>query len=74
MLKLAEVGNVIHLNRVLYQYRRHEEMTTVKDNDIQNDNNYIVINQALQRIGIHNIQALPDGDIQNRVTKFLFKE
>lgn len=69
MLKLAEVGDVKHLNRVLYQYRRHDAMTTIVDNDIQNLNNYLVINNALKRSGFSHVIATPDGDVGVRAVK-----
>ncbi|TNJ34029.1 glycosyltransferase family 2 protein [Prosthecochloris vibrioformis] len=52
MLKLAEVGEVHHLNKVLYQYRRHNLMTTVVHNKEQKVNNFICINNALKRLGL----------------------
>jgi chondroitin synthase len=70
MLKLSEVGRVIHLNRVLYQYRRHGTMTTVMDNDAQNLNNFIVINEALKRLNLSNVLAIPDGDVGARAVGF----
>jgi chondroitin synthase len=61
MLKLSEVGNVKHLNRVLYQYRRHSEMTSVTDTSLQDRNNFIVINKALDRMNIDNVRAECDS-------------
>jgi len=62
MLKLAEAGNVKHLNQVLYQYRRHDEMTTVLHNSDQNKNHFIAINNAISRMGLTNVKAFPDPD------------
>lgn len=60
MLKLAEVGDVRHLNRVLYQYRRHSEMTTVMHNGEQSKNHFIAINNSLTRLGFRDIRAQQD--------------
>lgn len=60
MLKLAEVGEVKHLNKVLYQYRRHGEMTTMMHTGEQNINHFIAINNSLKRIGFENVLAEQD--------------
>lgn len=70
MLKLSEVGSVCHINRVLYQYRRHDAMTTVTNNQEQSTNNYLVINESFKRLGIENVVASPEGDFNNRIVKF----
>jgi chondroitin synthase len=57
MLKLAEVGEVMHLNKVLYQYRRHGGMTTIQHNQTQTDNNFKVINKALDRLNLRSIRV-----------------
>jgi chondroitin synthase len=62
MLKLTEVGDVKHLNKVLYQYRRHNEMTTVVHNSQQSQNNLIAIQRAIQRLGINNAIATQHQD------------
>jgi chondroitin synthase len=62
MLKLAEVGEVKHLNKVLYQYRRHSEMTTVIHNNEQSKNNFLCINNSLNRQGIKNISVTQSKD------------
>lgn len=49
MLKLAEVGNVKHLNQVLYSYRKHFESTTFENNGIQTVNTFNVIQKSLDR-------------------------
>jgi chondroitin synthase len=49
MLKLAEVGNVAHLNRVLYGYRQHSDTTTVQNNGEQTNNTFKVIQGTLDR-------------------------
>lgn len=59
MLKLAEVGEVAHLNRVLYQYRKHDATTTVQHNDEQSLNNFSVIGDSLRRLGVAGWQAGP---------------
>jgi chondroitin synthase len=53
MLKLAEVGGVQHINRVLYSYRKHQESTTVQGNGQQTFNNFKVIQDACDRLGIN---------------------
>lgn len=58
MLKLAEVGDVKHLNKILYQYRRHKEMTTVMHNSQQSKNNLIAVQRALQRLQINDVEAI----------------
>jgi len=74
VLKLAEVGEVFHLNRVLYQYRKHADTTTVKENPIQTQNNFHVINQALKRFGLDEVRAHPANEGGNgaRDVKFIF--
>ena len=52
MLKLAEVGNVAHLNRVLYQYRQHEDSTTAQSHSTQTVNTFKVIQQSLNRLDV----------------------
>jgi len=73
MLKLAEVGEVVHLNRVLYQYRKHADTTTVKENPMQTQNNFYVINQALKRLGLDKVRAHPanEGANGSRDVKFI---
>jgi chondroitin synthase len=71
MLKLSEVGKVHHLNRILYQYRRHDSMTTVMDGDLQSINNFRVINDALKRLNIDNVEAIHNGDINSRSVSFV---
>jgi chondroitin synthase len=71
MLKLAEVGNVKHLNQVLYQYRRHDEMTTVMHNNDQHINHFIAINNALSRMGAGDVKAIIDPeDIKSKKVLF----
>ena len=62
MLKLAEVGDVKHLNKVLYQYRRHSEMTTVIHNNEQSKNNFLCINNSLNRQGIKDTSVTQSKD------------
>ncbi len=61
MLKLAEVGEVAHINRVLYQYRKHDATTTAQENEMQTQNNYVAINDCLRRLRISDWTAEPDG-------------
>lgn len=70
MLKLAEVGEVKHLNKVLYQYRRHSEMTTTMHNELQSANNFIAINNSLNRLDLQNIKAIPKDNITERTVTF----
>lgn len=73
MLKLSEHGEVYHLNRVLYQYRKHSDTTTASENHIQTQNNYICINNSLKRLKIKNMKAIPENEgkgIERRV-KFI---
>jgi chondroitin synthase len=56
MMKLAEVGEVKHLNKVLYQYRQHNAMTTVTANLDQRNNALTCINNSLSRMAIKNIE------------------
>jgi chondroitin synthase len=65
MLKLSEVGEVKHLNKVLYQYRRHKEMTTETHKDDQIFNNFTVINNSLKRLSINGVLALKDKYSKN---------
>ncbi|WP_288385841.1 glycosyltransferase [uncultured Acinetobacter sp.] len=69
MLKLAEKGEVLHLNKVLYQYRKHTETTTTQDNGLQTMNNFICINNALGRLGINNLKAVEHSDLANGVER-----
>lgn len=72
MLKLAEVGEVNHVNRVLYQYRRHSEMTTIMDEGEQSLNNFVVINNALKRMNMSDIRAVSaDDNLSARSVKFM---
>jgi len=72
MLKLAETGEVAHLNRVLYQYRKHAATTTTQDNELQTQNNYVVINDSLRRMHITHYTAVPDPNRRlERAVKFV---
>jgi chondroitin synthase len=71
MLKLAEVGEVKHLNKVLYQYRRHNEMTTVVNKNEQDKNNFSCINKSLSRLNINNINAQPSDITATRDVVFV---
>lgn len=70
MLKLAEVGEAKHLNKVLYQYRRHGEMTSMLYNEEQSINNYICINNSLNRQGLNQVKAVPSTIHSDRTVKF----
>ena len=61
MLKLAEVGEVTHINRVLYQYRKHDATTTAQENEMQTQNNYVAINDSLRRLGRPDWTVVPDN-------------
>ncbi|WP_198650290.1 glycosyltransferase [Oceanimonas marisflavi] len=75
MLKLSEVGKVKHLNRVLYQYRRHTEMTTVLHGAEQSVNHYKAINNSLCRLGLNDIVARPNLKFKDsKVVEFLEKK
>jgi len=65
MLKLAEVGEVTHLNKVLYQYRQHSMMTTVKHNAEQIKNHFASINSSLNRLKI-NAQVIPNEKARDK--------
>jgi len=52
MLKLAEVGNVAHIQEVLYSYRKHMDSTTFKNNEAQTQNAFIAISDSFARMGI----------------------
>jgi chondroitin synthase len=73
MLKLAEVGEVLHLNKVLYQYRKHSDTTTTQNNQLQTKNNYVCINNALKRLGVTTVQAVEGQDERGieRAVKFV---
>ena len=74
MLKLAEKGEVLHLNKVLYQYRKHTDTTTTQDNGLQTLNNYICINNALKRLELHDLKAVEYSELENgieRTVKFI---
>jgi chondroitin synthase len=72
MLKLSEVGEVVHLNRVLYQYRKHADTTTVQNNECQTRNNFVVINNSLRRLGLTHVKAMPDlASAGERAVKFV---
>lgn len=73
MLKLAEVGEVKHLNKVLYQYRKHGEMTTVMHNSEQSKNNLVAIQNSMQRLSISNAIAVQHQDNSNS-RKIIFKQ
>ena len=74
MLKLAEVGEVKHLNKVLYQYRRHGEMTTMLHSEEQNINNYISINKSLIRMSVKAQAKQKTKQIQDREVFFELNE
>lgn len=72
MLKLAEVGNIAHINRVLYSYRKHQATTTFQDNPTQTANNFIAINDSLKRLSIKDFIAVNAGTSPSeRRTKFI---
>ena len=48
-LKLSEVTEFEHIHRWTYLYRIHDGSTSVKETDIQDRNNRIVIERALRR-------------------------
>jgi len=72
MLKLAEVGNVAHINRVLYSYRKHSESTTVQGNSLQTLNNFKVIQESCDRLGV-NKKVVWSGN-SNNPRHVLFKD
>ncbi|HSW17886.1 MAG TPA: glycosyltransferase, partial [Ramlibacter sp.] len=70
MLKLAEKGDVLHLNRILYEYRKHEEATTVTANDLQTTNHFVVLNEALRRLNIKDFKIVQQAGVNGRVVEF----
>lgn len=51
-LKLAEVTEVIHARRVLYQYRLDGSSTSIKHRDKQIENHMLVVEAALRRLDL----------------------
>ena len=73
MLKLSEVGEVEHVNKVLYQYRKHGESTTAQRSRAQIQNHFRCINKALARMGLTHVMAVPaveDPDSRSRTVRF----
>lgn len=51
-LKLSEVTEIFHLQKLLYYYRHHEDMHSVKDKDVQTQESEQVVLAAMKRRGI----------------------
>lgn len=52
-LKLSEIGQFKHINKICYNRVLHGDNTSVKNLDIQKKNHYLAINKSLKRQGIN---------------------
>lgn len=74
-LKLSEVGEFKHINKICYNRVLHGENTSIKKLDIQKKNHFLVINQALKRQKIDNYKyEAIDNDNSNRSYRFVLNK
>ena len=69
-LKLSEVGPFKHINKICYNRVLHGENTSIKKLKQQKENHFKVVNEALNRQKIQNIEykSLSDEDACRRYT------
>lgn len=74
-VKLSEVCQFRHLNKVLYQYRLHGKNTSLMATKAQTENTYKVVNNILRKHGLNKTWELDIWDDSNpRNVKFKKKE
>jgi len=67
-LRLAEIGDMRHINEKLYSYRIHESSTSQDKYEIQTRNTYLVQRYALKRLGLDNyVNYAPNPKFPRRV-------
>ncbi|ELA09293.1 glycosyl transferase family protein [Moraxella macacae 0408225] len=70
-LKLSEVGEFKHLNKICYNRTLHGENTSVKKLGLQKQNHFRAVNLALQRMKIDDYTYTPTED-SDASRKFVF--
>ncbi len=73
-LKLAEVCDIHHIDKVTYQYRWHGDNTSIVKRKQQEKDHVLVINRSLQRMGLSKWEAVPADASNQRVVRFQLKE
>ena len=67
-LRLAEIGEISHINEKLYSYRIHETSTSQDKYDIQTANTYVVQREALNRMNLNDfINYAPNPKFPRRI-------
>lgn len=61
-LKLSEVGNFKHINKISYNRVLYGNNTSIKKLDLQKKNHFIAVNSSLRRQGIHSYSYDPQDD------------
>ena len=68
-LRMAEVGDMVHVRKILYSYRILETSSTRSKSDIMTVNTHDVINSALERQGIDKFElTIPNPNFPRRVS------
>ncbi len=68
-LKMAEVCDFHYINDVNYSYRWHGENTSVVKRKQQEADHFLVINRALERMGLTAWEAVPADEARPRLVK-----
>jgi glycosyltransferase involved in cell wall biosynthesis/Tfp pilus assembly protein PilF len=69
VLKMAEVCDLHHIDDANYSYRWHGENTSVVKRQQQISDHFLIINRALQRMGLHEWEAVQADATQPRSVK-----
>lgn len=68
-LRMSEVGDMVHVRKILYSYRILETSSTRSKSDIMTVNTHDVINNALERQGINKFElTVPNPNFPRRVS------
>ena len=68
-LRMSEVGDMVHVRKILYSYRILETSSTRSKSDIMTVNTHDVINNALERPGINKFElTVPNPNFPRRVS------
>jgi len=70
--KLSEVGEINHINKILYSYTIHSKSTSISKQKIQTRNTFRVMNSALNRMNLPQWNAAKDYSLSGgRAVEFL---
>lgn len=68
-LRMSEVGDMVHVRKILYSYRILETSSTRSKSDIMTVNTHDVINSALERQGINKFElTVPNPNFPRRIS------